>query len=90
MAAKMAMTLEQTRQAIIDRMQAFTGIHKPSFGTLKPGKFGYWILSCVIPVKACIRSIIACLKLLPVLRKTESSIQIYQALRFQRKVCGAA
>lgn len=49
MAAKMAMTLEQTRQAIIDRMQA-----------------------------------------LPVLRKTESSIQIYQALRFQRKVCGAA
>ncbi len=32
-----------------------------SLGTLKPGKFGYWILSCVIPVKACIRSIIACL-----------------------------
>ena len=26
MVAKMAMTLEQTRQAIIDRMQAFTGI----------------------------------------------------------------
>ncbi|VCY90043.1 hypothetical protein BANRA_03600 [Acinetobacter baumannii] len=26
MVAKMAMTLEQTRQAIIDRMQSFTGI----------------------------------------------------------------
>lgn len=31
MAAKMAMTLEQTRQAIIDRMQAFTGIRKTEY-----------------------------------------------------------
>lgn len=45
MAAKMAMTLEQTRQAIIDRMQSFTGIaqeriqypNAPGFNVPKEG-----------------------------------------------------
>lgn len=47
MVDKMAMTLEQTRQAIIDRMQAFTGIaqdriHYPNATSFMVPKEGIW------------------------------------------------
>lgn len=47
MAANMAMTLEQTRQAIIDRMQSFTGIAQdriqyPNAPGFKVPKEGLW------------------------------------------------
>ncbi|MCE6249691.1 hypothetical protein KR582_18475, partial [Acinetobacter baumannii] len=45
--AKMAMTLEQTRQTIIDRMQSFTGIAQdriqyPNLPGFKVPKEGIW------------------------------------------------